>query len=219
MEHYTVTINYPLIFPNESGTREEVESFLLEHDFATEQWMNEKYLIDYRVQVLDGTPRVQVLLHKENLWPKEKFEIKQYITEDIFDINTNVYTPKDEFEEELDNWYEEDLDRYPERMDNGAEGRIVLLVILIGLFAGIYMVMGKKYRSVVQAQNTLSQIQWARYDWEPPKLEIASFRKDGTIATGLNAIEIALVIGVPYNQILSIILSKLVDQGFLRKFR
>jgi len=53
-------------FPKESGTREEVESFLLEHDFATEKWMNEKYLIDYRVQVLDGTPRVQILLHKEN---------------------------------------------------------------------------------------------------------------------------------------------------------
>jgi len=45
--------------------------------------MNEKYLIDYRVQVLDGTPRVQILLHKENLAAYDKFEIKQYITEDI----------------------------------------------------------------------------------------------------------------------------------------
>jgi len=87
MEHYTVTVNYPLAFPKESGTREEVESFLLEHDFATEKWMNEKYLIDYRVQVLDGTPRVQILLHKENLAAYDKFEIKQYITEDIFNID------------------------------------------------------------------------------------------------------------------------------------
>jgi len=63
----------------------------------------------------------------------------------------------------------------------------------------------------------LDQIQWARQDWDPPKIEIASFRKDGTVATGLDAVEIALIIGIPYKRIISVIISKLVEQGFLEE--
>jgi len=55
----------------------------------------------------------------------------------------------------------------------------------------------------------LDQIQWARQDWDPPKIEIASFRKDGTVATGLDAVEIALIIGIPYKRIISVIISNL----------
>jgi len=56
---------------------------------------------------------------------------------------------------------------------------------------------GRKHSSVMKARETLDQIQWARQDWDPPKIEIASFRKDGTVATGLDAVEIALIIGFP----------------------
>ena len=80
MEHYTVSINYPLEYPEESGTREEVEELLLQNDFATETWMNEEYLIDYRVNVLNSTPRIQVLLHKDNPSIRYNFEIQQYIS-------------------------------------------------------------------------------------------------------------------------------------------
>ena len=84
MEHYTVAVNYPLKFPEGSGTREEVEEFLLQNDFATEAWMNEEYLIDYRVNVLNSTPRIQVLLHKDNPSIRYNFEIQQYISEEVF---------------------------------------------------------------------------------------------------------------------------------------
>jgi len=120
-------------FPERIRHKEEVESFLLEHDFATEKWMNEKYLIDYRVQVLDGTPRVQILLHKENLAAYDKFEIKQYITEDIFNIDDPAdidFTPN-EFGKGPFDRYEENMDRQPENVNNGSEGRIILLTILI----------------------------------------------------------------------------------------
>lgn len=80
MDHYTVSINYPLEYPQQTGTREEVEQFLLGNDFATEKWMNESYLIDYRVVLIEGTPRAQVLLHKDNPEAQFKFRIQQYIS-------------------------------------------------------------------------------------------------------------------------------------------
>ena len=48
MESYTVTVNYPLLFNTSSDTieeanlREEIEQYLIENDFATEEWMNER---------------------------------------------------------------------------------------------------------------------------------------------------------------------------------
>jgi len=102
-------------------------------------------------------------------------------------------------------------------VNNGSEGRIILLTILIGLFVMIYIIVGRKHSSVMKARETLDQIQWARQDWDPPKIEIASFRKDGTVATGLDAVEIALIIGIPYKRIISVIISKLVEQGFLEE--
>ena len=84
MEHYTVTINYPLEFSGDSTNREEVEKFLLEHDFATEKWMNQQYLIDYRTVTIDGVLRPQVLIHKEGPPSYYNFEIRQYIKENVF---------------------------------------------------------------------------------------------------------------------------------------
>ena len=218
MEHYTVRINYPLAFPAESGTREEVEQFLLENDFSTEQWMNDRYLIDYRVQMLNETPRVQVQLHRENLPARYSFKIQQYITEDIFDIDGAITDydkgqHEDGLEDGRNDWRPQDFGNSKGK----SSGRTALVVVMLGIFAVTVLAVGKKHRSMVQAQATLDEIQWARDDWEPPKLEIASFRKDGTVAEGLDAVEIALLIGIPYKRILSVILSKLIDQGFLEE--
>lgn len=222
MEHYTVSINYPLEYPQQSATREEVEQFLLTNNFATEKWMNERYLIDYRVETIEGTPRVQVLLHKNNPEAKFKFEIQQYISKDIFNqmtIPNDSYDGGVGYEEHniprKDHGYNE-WNRNNDRRDNGS-GRVVLIIALGALFLGIFAVVGKKHKSLVNAQATLDQVQWARTDWEPPTLEIASFRKDGTIAENLDDIEVALFLGTPYKTILSAILSKLVAQGYLEE--
>ncbi|AUG58955.1 hypothetical protein [Acetivibrio saccincola] len=84
MDHYTVRINYPLEYPRKSASREEVEEFLLSHNFATEEWMNKEYLIDYKVEMIDGTYWVQVQLHKDNVPKNYSFKIQQYISEEIF---------------------------------------------------------------------------------------------------------------------------------------
>ena len=90
MDHYTVRINYPLQFSHQSATREEVEEFLLKYHFATEEWMNKEYLIDYKVEMIDGTFWVQVQLHKDNVPKNYSFKIQQYISEEIFAGNGDI---------------------------------------------------------------------------------------------------------------------------------
>ncbi|HHY65107.1 MAG TPA: hypothetical protein GX501_08680, partial [Clostridiaceae bacterium] len=84
MDHYTVRINYPLEVPDGTDTREEIEQLLLHNDFYTETWMNEEYLIDYRVEMLDSVQRAQVLLHRDSPGMKYHFRIQQYISEELF---------------------------------------------------------------------------------------------------------------------------------------
>lgn len=225
MDHYTVTINYPLVFPKDSGTREEVEQYLLKNYFATEKWMNESYRIDYRVEKIESSPRVQVLLHKDKPEAKFDFKIQQYIAEDIFNQmsnsdNSNAVESNDtDYNNyEKSNNYNDDNEwtRNYEQQDKSA-GRNVLLIAMGILFLLTIGAVGKKHKSMVKAQATLDQVQWARTDWEPPKLEIASFRKDGTIAENLDEIEVALFLGTPYKTILSAILSKLVALGYLEE--
>lgn len=224
MDHYTVSINYPLEYPQQFGTREEIEQFLLDNDFATEKWMNENYLIDYRVAMIEGIPRVQVLLHKNNPEAKFKFEIKQYIGEHVF---SQVSEPNTGYEENnyippknngYDKW-NEDYPRsngdYGRRNDIAARG--ALIVVLGGLFLIAYSTVSKKHKSVAKARATMDEINWARTDWEPPVLELASFRKDGTVADNLDEIEVALFIGTPYKTILAAVLSKLVAKEYLEE--
>jgi len=224
MDNYTVTVNYPLEYPQQSGTREEIERFLLDNDFATEKWMNENYLIDYRVAVIDEVPRVQVLLHKNNPKEKFKFEIKQYIGDYVFRLvskNSTGYEGKTATPKKNSGYnpWNEDGVRWNESVEqnNKLVGRGALIIFLGALFLITFASVGKKHRSVVKARDTMEEIKWARTDWEPPVLELASFRKDGTIADNLDEIEVALFIGTPYKTILAAILSKLVEQGYLEE--
>ena len=82
------------------------------------------------------------------------------------------------------------------------------VMLLSGLFG-----VSRKHRSMVRAQSELDQVQWVREDWEPPKIELATFRKPGKIAKDLDPIEAGMYIGVPYKQIFSTILSQLVKKN------
>lgn len=219
MDHYTVTINYPLSFPNESGTREEIEQFLIDNHFATEKWMNEEYKIDYRVVTLDNSSRIQVLLHKDKPKAKFKFQIQQYIGENIFDLTGNSGNSAeidDDYNIPNRNNYNNQWDR-PNSQVYETSFKKVLLIGLGVLFIFVVAASSKKRFSVSKAQKDLEEVNWARTDWEPPKLEIASFRKDGKVAEDLDPIEVALFMGTSYKTILSAILSKLVAQGFLEE--
>ena len=220
MDHYTVTINYPLEYGNISPAREETEKFLVENGFATEEWMNEEYLIDYRVAEIESANRVQVLLHKDNPGSNYHFRIQQYISENIFNqlpggsasFGGNTDSGKNT---RPDNQRPSDSGRYDQYRES--TDRTGLVVAMCLLFLITVFAVGKKHRSMVKAHETMDQVQWARTDWEPPKVEIATFRKEGFIAEDLDEFEAALFMGVPYKTILSVILSKLVNQGYLEE--
>ena len=217
MEHYTVTVSYPLEYPAETGTREEVEQLLLQNDFATEPWMNENYLIDYRVNVLDSVPRAQVLLHKDNPSQRYKFEIQQYISENLFDeFSVHDNTPPVINKPNTHPKRPNDTDFISPQPNRSAE-RMTLLIVFLVLILGILLLVGRKHRSMVNARLTYKDVQWARDDWVPPKLEVASFRKDGAVATDLDEAEAGLFIGIPYKTILSVIMYKLFAEGFLEE--
>lgn len=222
MDHYTVKINYPLVFSRDSGTREEVEQYLLKNYFATEKWMNETYKIDYRVEKIESRNRVQVLLHKDKPEARFDFKIQQYIAEDIFNqmseidnSNAGEVNGNDYNDYQKNNDYNEWNENYGQK-DKSAD-RNFLIIAMAVLFLITFGAVGKKHKSMVKAQATLDQVQWARTDWESPKLEIASFRKDGTVASDLDEIEVALFLGTPYKTILSAILSKLITLGYLEE--
>ena len=209
-------------YPGESATREEVEELLLQNDFATEAWMNVEYLIDYRVEDLNGIPRVQVLLHKGEPFTNYKFEIQQYISEELFELS--VYESNPPFDENLidtdpEDPYIPDTGRggyYSDEFEKSAT-RSVLPFLFIIILLGTVLFVGRKHRSAVKARLTQKDIQWARSDWAPPTLEVASFRKDGFVAEDLDDVEAAVLIGIPYNTILTVILYKLIEKGYLEE--
>ena len=161
MDHYTVTVNYPLEF-RESATREEVEQFLLENDFSTEPWMNESYLIDYRVSLVGEVYRVQVLLHKNNPEKKFNFRIQQYISKYVFpEITSEPSNYKSDisvtpFETDYSDreWVEYNTPRQ-------TSGRIGLILVLGILLLGTLIAVGNKHDSMVKAQATFEDVQWA----------------------------------------------------------
>ncbi len=197
LDHQTVRITLPL----EHGgvdNREAVEQTLLENGFATEKFMNKNYLIDYKTVKRNGKKVVQIQLHKEDVSSHYNFRIQQYINEDVFPAL--------------------DKDAVKEGMAPGSEERrnrsiLMLILSLIG-GSGIFTAAGK-HRSMVRAQAGVDDVKWMRSDWEPPQLELASFRKDGKIARDLDPIEAAVFIGVPYKQIFSTVLAQLITRKML----
>ena len=185
--------------------------------------MNEEYLIDYRVNVLNSTPRIQVLLHKDNPSIRYNFEIQQYMSEEVFkdmpDYSSRPPIGEKPFEEYPGVPYQPDDGKFDTNRPykNKSTDRWALLFLFIILTFVTIASVGLKQRSVVKARTTYEEIKWAREDWVPPKLELASFRKDGFVVEDLDEVEAAVLIGIPYNNILSMILYKLIDKGYLEE--
>ena len=165
MEHYTVTINYPLEYKDKSHSREEIEKYLIKNGFATEKWMNEEYLIDYRVVNIESTSRVQVLLHKDNPGIEYQFKIQQYISEDVFSQIPSASASFDDNTKREDytaprnnNGYTDG--RWQNQYSESAD-RTGLLFALSLLLIITFIAVGRKHRSMVKAHQTLEQVQWA----------------------------------------------------------
>ncbi|MBN1552925.1 hypothetical protein JW979_15735, partial [bacterium] len=196
MDHYTVMITYPIEYSDYNKNRDSIHYALLSHNFATEKWMNEKYLIDYRLKSYEGKDYITVVLHKNNPPANFHFRIQQYIDAKTFSFDT-------------------DREFVSGPAENKTRERSFLSAAFMLLISFVMPVVFRKHRTMVKAMDHLDDIKWSREDWEPPKIELASYRKPGKIAKDLEPVEAALFIGVPYKQILSTMLSQLIDWKFL----
>jgi hypothetical protein len=90
MDHCTVKVIYPWDYPSSAVDCGHVLQTFEELTFRTEQWMNEQYTIDYRVEDVEGKHWIEELLHKENPGANYNFRIRQYIDAKVFpDISTD----------------------------------------------------------------------------------------------------------------------------------
>lgn len=95
LEHYTVKVVYPIEYTSSQTERSDIEAALLARGFATERFMNQEYLIDYRLRKIGDRQHIQVLLHKDNARTNYHFRIQQYINADVFpQISAASLTPR-----------------------------------------------------------------------------------------------------------------------------
>ncbi|MDH5742693.1 MAG: DUF2207 domain-containing protein, partial [Candidatus Aminicenantes bacterium] len=211
LEHYTVKVVYPIEYTSPQTDRSAVEAKLLARGFATERFMNQEYKIDYRLRKVGGKQHIEVLLHKDNARTQYHFRIQQYIDADVFTgIDTAQVSPRETVPPAQRTLPSEQPASKKSRIPSSRWTLLIGFIII--LLSGIFGV-SRKHRSMVRAQSELDEVKWVREDWEPPKIELASFRKPGKIAKDLDPIEAGVFIGVPYKQIFSTILSQLVKRN------
>ncbi|MBW1769837.1 MAG: hypothetical protein JRJ17_01480, partial [Deltaproteobacteria bacterium] len=194
LEHYTVKVVYPIQYTSPQTDRSSIEAELLTRGFATERFMNQEYKIDYRLRKVGGEQHIEVLLHKEKARTKYHFRIQQYVDADVFpEMRAVAATPRGP---SRPGQQTSSPGRGISAKDRKIPSRWILGIgVIITLLMGIFGV-SRKHRSMVRAQSELDMVKWVREDWEPPKIELASFRKKGKIAKDLNPIEAGVFIGV-----------------------
>jgi hypothetical protein len=75
IEHYTLSVHYPIAIEKDELTPQEMEQFT----FRTEKWMNERYLISYYAQPYKGKKWLSVRLHWKDVPSGQGLRVQQYI--------------------------------------------------------------------------------------------------------------------------------------------
>ena len=204
LEHQTVLVRYPRAVegaPTEgSGGAGE--------NFWTEAFMNERYLIDYPAQP-DG--RFAVLLHANDLPADYDFRIQQYVPASTFDAWASTAAPASSPQRAGT--------RRPESATGGLSealrSRLPVLAVVGLAFGLFFLLLRGKHGETRKARASLDDVRWDSVDWSPPKLVVSSFRKPGKVCEDLTPIEVAFFLEIPYKRILSVMLQRLIQAGFL----
>ena len=95
------------------------------------------------------------------------------------------------------------------------ESRWILIVVgAVGLLVFFGLVRAK-HGEARRARSSRDEVKWTAIDWVPPKLELSTFRKPGKVCTTLTPVEVAFFLEMPYKRILSVMLQRLTQAGFL----
>lgn len=204
LEHYTVRVRYPVQVAGDPRG----EEFLERVHFRTEEFMNSRYRIDYR-QTDDG--RFEVLLHAEDLPTDASFDIQQYVLASIFDpaawqgaaTGSGPAAPRSARSQQRS--------ATNERLWAAAIGAIILLAF--------WFAFRRKHGEVRDALARIDDVSWAKVDWTPPQIELSTFRKPGKVCMDLTPVEVGFFLEIPYRRILSVMLQRLLQAGFLEVIR
>ena len=233
MNHYTVRVYYPIEMEPRDLSLPEMGAYT----FKTEPFMNSEYLISYYCKPYQGKNLLTVRLHREDIPTRYHFRVQQYINARYFNdtpvqpttpdqpsapvqptapaqpsVPVNIGQPIDLFQ----NTHPNVPHRQVSFPTSSSSSQVVLLMsAALALLGFVFVVATAKHRSMLRAQDGLSQIQWGREDWTPPILEVSTFRKDGKIAE-LDIYEACIVCGVPFPKVLSAIVTRLETLGTIR---
>ncbi len=57
------------------------------------------------------------------------------------------------------------------------------------IFVAGVIIVSRKHKSILRAQAGLDDVHWVRDDWQPPKIELATYRVPGKVCKDLDPVE------------------------------
>ena len=210
-EHYTLYVKTP----GEITVSDTIRQYVMnEGIILTEEFVNEKFLIDYRKT---ANNLLELVFHKEN--PGNKFN-----------MHTQFYMPGTWFSfSEKSEEASSNTDYNNQNTNNNSNedyyvnyfqidpiiGRKRFLIGLLILFSFFILILLLKHKSMIKAHKGLDDISWANADWTAPKLILSDMRKNGKIAENLTPLETAFYLGISIKRIISSMVTTLEQEGYL----
>ncbi|HNV70309.1 MAG TPA: hypothetical protein PKO06_11470, partial [Candidatus Ozemobacteraceae bacterium] len=234
LEHRTVYVH----FPHEVSDPTAVNPDEWRRTILTEPFMNEYYRIDYRAQRTDaGKLFLTQVLHRESVGTRESMRVQQYLPRAAFPgfrlPESSPSTPQPqgviegappssdigESESETHRRRRELAESDPERSFSTspwrarfAAGGTVLFITYLALFS-LYV---KRRRQLADLPK-LRELSWEGENWEPPRIQVASFRKNGKVAD-LAILEAMLLLELPPIKLIACMVAQLEREGIVRVF-
>ncbi|MBQ1924880.1 MAG: hypothetical protein II180_02020, partial [Proteobacteria bacterium] len=174
----------------------------------TEDYMNQRYKIDYLGTFVDGKYLLTMQVYQENVPREGAQRIQFYMRPDTFKFDESAVAIMQS---------ENANDDFGSNGTSEDEAFSKVLLTFLGFFGicgvgfGFATASGNKARAnVVQKPTYASNL--ANELWEPPKLEVGSFMVKGKINKNLHPIEVGLLLGLQLSQVANIIVDAMVDE-------
>ena len=95
-------------------------------------------------------------------------------------------------------------------------GTVIFGIFLSGMLMLSIVLLNLKRRRLRARLKGIPDISWENESWEPPKIQIAAFRRFNKIAS-LNIIEVMTLLGFPVRNLLAAIVATLMQKGIVKK--
>jgi len=212
--HYTVKIYWPATVGGAQVTHDDLARVKL----RTEKFMNDSYKMDYFGTELNGKHWLTQRIHWQDTPPLGHLRVQEYVDAALFgQLAARQPGPSTQPAREQPARQPVQPGRsQPPPPQSRGWGDEVSLIVIAGFLAVVFLVViAAKHRSMLAAADGLKDVSWLEADWSPPQIVLSSFRKTGKIPE-LEPIEAAVLMGIPFNRILTIMLGVMQSKGAVR---